>query len=795
MLQSSDYTECLLKHSGKFLLLGITLCLGSLFGISQLKFSTSYKAFLERENPHLLQLESIERTYNAGNDNIVVLIRISEDSFLDAKWLAFLNDVIGDLDALDHIDRIESILSHQLILGNEEEILIEPAQKALVTNQPTVERGQIVSHIMADELVIGRLLSDDGRVAAIVIELALPDSDHTKAVVMLGDKVNELKRQWQHDHPGVDIYLSGTVLFDYSMLGVLAQDMIGLFPVIIFILLALSYFFFGSLLPLLPVSTVIAMSGLGVAGVAGALKIDINSVSSMAFIVVAILAVADSIHLIANYAIQRNAGSANRAAMLHSLRLNFKPMCITSFTTALGFMSLLFSESPPFHHMGILVAFGVLLALAITITMLPWIIVRLDIGQKGLVSENSAVFFDLTHWIIRNRKSILLVFIPLSLAISAFSAANHINDDSLKWFDTDTDFRQAVDFASSNIGGIRIITYSFDTGKEEGINDIAFLSDINDFRSWLKQQPEVSNVYDITEIYKRMNMAFNNNSPSSKTLPESSELAAQYWLTYQMGAAPAGNSNSLTSDENRHTRMIVSLRNLPNKEYIAFEHRSYQWMQDNMPTYATHGTSVPIMFAMVGQQNLEQMLIGGAGTLALITVILVFAFRSVTLGVGSILPNVLPISVAYGCWGLAYGELNMAASIMFSVGIGIVVDDTIHLVTKYIDACQHNSSIEDALAHALGATGSAIVITSAILACSLMVFLASDFVINSSIGLMLTITVIFAMLFDLICLPVFLYYIHHWLRFPKLTTNVNAIKKNCEVSCNDSNSRNISGSF
>ncbi|PIE40572.1 MAG: hypothetical protein CSA49_07730 [Gammaproteobacteria bacterium] len=763
---TSPFASHVLVHTHKYLALGLLLCVISLVGATQLHYATSYRAFLESDNLHLQQLDQIEELYNAGNDNIVILLKTHKGNFLESNWLQQLHDISLQLQQWNYLDKIDLITNYNIIRAINDEILIAPLFEYFNDTESESDKQMIRDNLLNDPFVIGRLLNDDATVTAIIVEFNIPQSEHSAAVINFGDTSQQIKQQLESQYQHLDVYLSGTLLFDYAMLEILIQDMIISFPIIILLVLILCYLFLGSLLPLIPVAAVIGITCISVAGFAGITGQDINTVSSLAFIVVAVLAVADSIHLIANYVLLLNKGASKEDAMRGSIDLNIKPMGITSFTTAIGFLSLLFSESPPFHSLGMLVAYGVLIAFLVTVFIVPWIVLKLNIPAKGLIAESSETFLRLGEQVMKHRRKILFIFVPVAIFISGFIGINQLNDDSLKWFDTDTEFRQSVEFASEHISGIRTLTFSFDTGQPYGINKTTFLNAIENFSRWLNAQPEVGHVYSFTDVYKRLNMTFHNNDPDWNILPESSQLAAQYLLTYQMGAASA-NKNSLISDNQQQMRVVVSLRNLPNKQYIGFEARCYQWMQTNIPELAVRGASVPIMFAMVGQSNLEQMLFGGLLTLVLITITLVFAFKSLSLGIISILPNVLPITVAYGCWGIVYGELNMAASIMFSVSIGLVVDDSVHLLSKYLKAVKNNIPSEDAIKYALGTAGPAIIITSCILAFSFSVFLMSDFLINASLGLMLAITVLIAMLFDLFCLPVCLYYLHKLFGMPK----------------------------
>jgi len=197
-------------------------------------------------------------------------------------------------------------------------------------------------------------------------------------------------------------------------------------------------------------------------------------------------------------------GHPKKAAVRESLRLNFQPMLLTSVTTAIGFLSLNFSDTPPYRDLGNLVAMGVVIAFLLTITFLPAIMTLLPVRVKTKDDPDATLMKRLGLFVIRKRIALLIINGLLAVFFISFTPINELNDEFVKYFDNTTDFRQATDFLNNNMGGIYTVELSMHADAEGGINEPDFLHKIDKFSEWLRQQPEVVHVNTITDIFRRL---------------------------------------------------------------------------------------------------------------------------------------------------------------------------------------------------------------------------------------------------------------------------------------------------
>ncbi|MFT7539010.1 MAG: putative RND superfamily exporter protein, partial [Lysobacterales bacterium] len=205
------------------------------------------------------------------------------------------------------------------------------------------------------------------------------------------------------------------------------------------------------------------------------------------------------------------------------------------------------------------------------------------------------------------------------------------------------------------------------------------------------------------------------------------------------------------------TRVVATLESLSTIEMLSLEDRAKQWLKTNMENIEAFGASPTLMFAHVGKANVKGMMMGTTLALILISFILIIALRSFRMGIISLAPNLFPAAVAFGIWGLAVAEVGMSLAMVSGMTLGIVVDDTVHFLSKYIRARrEQNMSAEDAVRYAFSTVGSAIVITSIVLVAGFSVLTFSTFRLNSDMGLVTAMIIAIALIFDFLFLPAML---------------------------------------
>ena len=494
----------------------------------------------------------------------------------------------------------------------------------------------------------------------------------------------------------------------------------------------------------------VILSALGFTGWSG---MTLFGESAAAIFVLMAIAVAHSVHVIEAMLAGLRQGMDRKQAAIHSLQLNVWPVFLTSITTAIGFLSLNFSEMPPFQVMGNMVAFGSLCAFAFAVTLLPAFLSIVPMRSRP-VREGRVDYFDrLGRFVVSRRVILLCSFGILTVALMAGISRIELKENWLELLGESYEFRRSTDFRSENYTGVEAFEYSLNSGQEGGITDVKYLSQIDAFAEWYRAQPEVAHVFAISDIIKRLNKNLNSDDPDFYNIPEDSELAAQYLLLYEFSLPVGLDLNNLIDVERSATRVTVVLGSLSTDEKIELDDRAQGWLQENAPSLKTGASGVSIVAAHSIQKNIKNMLIGTIIAMGIVSLLLVFIFRSLRLGLISLIPNFVPAAMAMGLWGYAVGEVGNAAAVVTAIAFGIIVDDTIYFITKYIRARKSGLLPEESVQSAFRSVGKALVATTVVFALGFMVFGASGMATNQALGLLVGTTVIIALLADFLFLP------------------------------------------
>jgi predicted RND superfamily exporter protein len=205
------------------------------------------------------------------------------------------------------------------------------------------------------------------------------------------------------------------------------------------------------------------------------------------------------------------------------------------------------------------------------------------------------------------------------------------------------------------------------------------------------------------------------------------------------------------------SRMIVSFKDMSARKIREMDEHARSWLKDNAPEMFTYGSGLSIIWAHISQRNIQSMLGAAVIALVLISLLLIFAFRSLKLGIISLIPNLSPALMGFGLWGMLYGTVGLGLSVVAAMTLGIVVDDTIHFISKYIRARrEHGADPQEAVRYAFNTVGSAMWITTVALVGGFLVLTYSGYRMNSDMGLLTAITITLALGMDFFLLPTLL---------------------------------------
>ena len=753
MAFTERYANYIVTHPWRLLLLSVMVIFMAASGGRFLEFSNDYREFFSEDNPELLAFEELQDTFNKA-DNVMFVLAPKNGDVFTKETLSLVEELTEKSWQIPFSSRVDSLSNYQHTIAEEDDLVVEDlVSDAASFTQDDLDKTRDVS--VNEPLLVHRLVSPKGHVTAINVTVQLPG----KSLNEVGEVVaaaRALRDQILAEHQDVKIYLSGLSMMDNSFGESAQNDMKSLVPMMFLVVVVVLGFLLRSFTATLSTVLIIFSAILFGMGTMGWLGWKITPPSASAPTIILTMAVADAVHLLVTFLHNMRAGQDKFAAMSDSLRVNLQPIFITSITTAIGFMSMNFSDVPPFHDLGNVVAIGVMIAFVLSVTTLPALMMVLPVRVRPSLEHNNAEhpMTRLSDFVIAHSRRLFWGMGIIAIVLISLLPLNKIDDQFVEYFDETVEFRRDTDFTVENLSGIYDIHYSLKQGESGGINEPEFLQQVERFANWLREQDRVMHVRTVTDIYKRLNKNMHGDDPAYYRLPESRELAAQYLLLYEMSLPYGLDLNDQIDIDKSATRLTVTFENLHTEEVLAFEEKIALWLQTNTPDIEFVGASATIMFAHIGKRNVQSMLFGTTVALIFISFILMLALRSFRVGFISLAPNLLPAGMAFGIWGLMVGQVGMSLSVVTGMTLGIVVDDTVHFLSKYLRARREKGlNAEEAIRYAFNTVGVALWVTSLVLVAGFIVLAQSHFALNANMGTMTAVTIAIALIMDFLFLP------------------------------------------
>jgi hypothetical protein len=737
----------------RWLILISTLVIVALIasGATSIGFSSNYRVFFSHDNEQLVAFETIQNTYSKS-DNILMVIEPDDGNVFSRETLAAVKDLTEQSWQVPYSTRIDSITNYQHTEAEADDLLVND----LVEFPDEADLDKVIRVALNEPLLLRRLVSPEGHVTAVNITVQLPQVSESETPEVVAYTRN-MAKEFEAKYPNLQVYMTGSVMLGNAFSEAAQKDMTNLMPIMMLVIVVTLYLLLRSFTATLATVFVILFSVITAVGLFGWLGWTLTGPTTSAPTIITTMAVADCVHILVSFLFNLRNGMPKAAAMQESVRINLSPVFITSVTTVLGFMTMNFSEVPPFRDLGNTVAMGVVAAFFLSIFFLPALMMVLPISAKKHAKNKSQAMQTLATFVIGHRKGVLLGTGLLAVALFAAIPLNQINDEFIGYFKKSVEFRKDTDFVGDNLTGIYTIEYSLEQGESDGISDPAFLKQLEAFTDWLKTKDVVTNVETITEIFKRLNKNMHEDDETYFKLPEDKELAAQYLLLYEMSLPFGLDLNNQLNVDKSSVRIRVGLKNISSIDTLAFEEEIATWLKTNTDIDTFYAASPNVMFSHIGKRNVDSMVSGVAYALAIIVIIMMIMLRSVKLGLVSLIPNIIPIGATFGIWGILSGNVGISIGTGVGMILGIVIDFTVHFLSKYRRARKEkNYTPEQAVEYAFSMVGTALWVTTFVLVAGFTVLALSEFNMNAYMGIFTACSITLALIFDFFALPAIL---------------------------------------
>ncbi len=680
---------------------------------------------------------------------------------------------IGSL--IKPVEYVISITNTQHIYGkntddeNIVDLIIEPFISQNELNSFRIddysELAQLKKSVLESNLLKKQLISEDGKTTAIVLKIdnILTTEGERRGVIV---KVMEIFNNYKKNNPelfknlNVQYGFSGIPIVQGEYSRLISSDLFFFFFLSAFVMgVVLLYLFkkpHGIFLPL----TIVSLAAIATFGIMSMSGESLNIVNNIIPTLILVIGLSDTIHILHRYHFEINESGLEKQKAIEITFFDlFKACFITSFTTAIGFFSLLSAKIDIIKRLGFYSGVGILLAFIFIILLLPGALYFLKkpvFKKRKEGIDISGLLLKIHEFNIKHPWKNLIVATLILLIAIYFITKMDINTHMLEELKEDNPIRQGILFVEKNMTGVLPIEISIESksGEKNSILRSDVLKAMDELKKELRKNSSIGFIVTISDYIKESYWAANGSTDNYFVIPDSKELILNYYgrlKDSEKGERDIGNIVSSNGDKLKlsFAQSDVGL----NQFFITIDKLKKdidKLFPKDINVKITGGTFV----AYRALDNIIRDMILSLGlAFIFIAATMIIMLRSFKLGLLSMIPNIIPILLTMGVMG-AFGIIVRTSTVLiFSIALGIAVDDSIHFLARYkIEAEKHKNS-KDTLKYTMLGTGKAIIFTTVLITIGVMVLLFSDFIAIVHYSILTMVVMVAALLGVLFVLP------------------------------------------
>ncbi|MDP8206108.1 MAG: efflux RND transporter permease subunit [Candidatus Electryonea clarkiae] len=687
---------------------------------------------MPHEHPAFVYSDQAEEWFDI-KDGIIIAIE-NRDGIYNPETLTKIKQITKELQKMEEIEKsdVTSLYTADNIIGTEDGMDVKPFYKKVPKSQEDLD--ELRERVRTNEMVFGRIVSEGETVSVIIARI--------------GDDVFSQKFYRQilelgHSYEGPEkVYVAGRPIVEGTMALLGPADMKKMVPIVLVVILLVLFAMLRSVGHTLLTMMVVFISTVWTFGLMALVGIPIYAVSTMIPVMLIAIGVADGIHLFSHLDIYlaKNPGESKLEAMRDMLREMWAPVVMTSVTTAVGFISLLTSQVYPIKYFGLFTAFGVLAAMILSLYLIPaWISIfglsklrlfkgKSSDGQIGRISAWSSANL-LKHW------KLVLGLAVVIIALSIYGTTQvWINSSFLDKFEKDSDIVLTDQFINEHFGGTSTLNLILESPEAGTFKSPEIMELVDELQEEVESIEVVGSSFGLADYLKRMNKVMHADAEEFNTIPESSDLNAQYLLLYEMSGDPE-NLWQVTDFEYRKLNLTFQLKGDNSKatnEAISsiesfrerFESRGIKM------NYAGSGYTALVFTDLILKGQVTSLLL----SLVIIILLLSLMFKNFRAGLIGAIPITITAMISFGVMGLLGIPLSSTTALLSSISIGIGIDYAVHFLDRYRVNLRSNGDIEQSLTKTMSHSGRAITFNAVVVIAGFMVLLFSVFPPNRELG-------------------------------------------------------------
>lgn len=698
------------------------------------KMETDLDKYMPQDHPAFVYSDQAEEWFGI-NDGIIVALE-NKNGIFNTETLDTLKKLTKRLQKMDEIEKadVTSLYTADNIVGTEDGMDVKAFYKRVPKSEEKL--NLLKENVRNNEMTYGRLVSYDESVTVIIAEIR--DDVFTQEFY---EEILSLVDSYQTDD--IKIHVAGRPIVEGTMALLGPADMKNMVPIVLLVITIVLFVMLRSLKSTLLTMSVVFFSTLWVFGLMAVTGIPIYAVSTMIPVMLIAIGVADGIHLYSHLQLflRKNPDATKKEASVDMIKNMWKPVVMTSITTAIGFVSLLTSQVYPIKYFGVFTAFGVLMAMVFSLTLIPaglmvFGLPKVRKSKNNKTSEVSSLAFRFAANVLK-RRSISIIATAAIIVVSIVGMQKiWINSSFLEKFEKDSDIVLTDQFINQHFGGTTTLNLILDAeGKKDAFKNPEVLKLVEQMQNKVENDLDiVGNSFTLTDYVNRMNKVMNADKEEFNVIPDTRDMVAQYLLLYEMSGDPE-NLNKVVDYDYEKLNVTFQLKSDNSKAINSTLDVIHEFEEDFQKQgitmkYAGSGYKGLIFTDLILEGQIMSLIL----SLLIVIILLSLMFKNIKIGLIGAIPIIVTALISFGTMGFLDIPLNTTSALLSSIAIGIGIDYAVHFIEQYRNnALKYSSKLlvaQKTMAH----SGRAISYNAIVVIAGFLVLLFSVFPPNRELG-------------------------------------------------------------
>ena len=721
---------------------------------------TNLDKYMPKDHPAFIYSDKAEAWFNI-NDGIIIAVE-NKNGIFNTETLDTLKQLTKRFQNFNEIEKsdVRSLYNADNIVGSEDGMDVKRFYKRVPKSEEKL--ADLKESVRKNDMIFGRMVSENEQVTIIMAEIG-----NDVFTMEFYDQI--LKSAKRSETDDIKIHVAGRPIVEGELALLGPADMQKMVPIVILVIMAVLFITLRSLKGTFITLGVVFLSTIWAFGLMATVGIPIYAVSTLLPIMLIAIGVAYGIHLYIHLHtfVDHNPKASKLDATKNMIKHMWKPVVMTSVTTAVGFISLLTSQVFPVKYFGIFTAFGILTAMALSLVFLPAGVMIFGLPKARKVNHDkekeghshSKLANNFATGIIKH-KYVSIIAAVLIIAVSLIGMQKlWINSSFLDKFEKDSNIVQTDRFINKNFGGTSSLNLILDAeGKKDVFKEPEVLKLVDKMQKDVNTQLDVvGNTFSLADYINRMNKVMNADQEAYNTIPDDKNMIAQYLLLYEMSGDPE-NLNKVVDYNYEKINVSFQLKKDDSKAINSALDIIHNYEDDFKDlgismNYAGSGYKALVFADLILEGQIKSL----ALSLLIIIVLLSSMFKSIKIGLISSVPIILTALISFGIMGFLNIPLSTTTALLSSIAIGIGIDYAVHFLERYRAYASKTDNKMEVAQLTMANSGKSIIYNAIIVIAGFLVLLFSVFPPNRELGGLVSLNMFTSLVGTLTIMPVLLY--------------------------------------